>query len=367
MNNFIRLAEGMDFSEALAQIDDKMWHSDTYLRDYPQGPFGETDSIICRFPPISVLETEKELKKHFSKFDQHECEWKEVAKDLPIVKNLAMWLMAEVRGTRLGRVIVNRIHPGGRIFRHADTPVHAQYWSRFHIVLQASQGVNFWCEGETVQMRTGEVWYFRNDLEHEVSNESKDERIHIVVDIKTELEKPKNTNMAFEAYNGIPVEVKTQPVYAKGVSYQVEKLKDVIEELKPFAPLHWGELGLTKDDVPLDMDWDRYLDLESDDRLHLVVVRMDGHVIGYQFTFVGGHFHYKSTLHGIVDLYYLLPQFRKGKVGIDMFKYAESELKKVGVVKVITGCKACIPGLDHSKLFEHLGYTLSDYQFIKIL
>jgi GNAT superfamily N-acetyltransferase len=365
LKNFIKLAEGINFSEALNQINDTMWHSDTYLRDYPQGPFGETDSIICRFPPISVKETEKELRKHITTFDQHECEWKSIIKDLPAVENLVFFLMSQVRGTRLGRVIINRVKAGGEIYPHEDTPAHARYWSRFHIVLKAKSGVDFTCGDEQIQMLTGEIWYFRNDLMHSVVNNSDEDRIHLVVDIKTPLEKPVAEGATFNHENGLPT--KSKAVYNEGFSYQVEQLHDVIEELKPFAPLHWSELGLTKDNVPLDMDWERYLDLEDNDKLHLVTVRHNGHVIGYQFTFVGGHFHYKSTKHGLVDLYYLLPQFRKGKVGVELFKFAEAELKKIGVVKIITGCKAKLPGLDHTKLFEHLGYELSDYQFIKII
>ena len=362
--NFIKLCEGLDFSKALSQINSNMWHSDTYLRDYPQGPFGETDSIICRFPPKTVKETMEELKKHYKNFDQHENEWLPIIKDLPEIENLVFFLMSQVRGTRLGRVIINRVKPGGHIFPHEDTPVHAQYWSRFHIVLKALPGVEFTCGDSKVEMLSGEIWYFRNDLMHSVTNNSAEERIHIVVDIKTQLEKPKKDQPEFTEANGIPVAPKTYP---SGISYNVEKLGNVLQELLPFVPLHWGELGLTKEDVPVDMDWDRYLELEKDNKLHLVTVRHNGHVIGYQFTFVGGHFHYKSTIHGMVDLYYILPQFRKGMVGVKMFNFAEEELKKIGVKKIITGCKAVIPGLDHTKLFEHMGYTKSDYQFIKII
>jgi hypothetical protein len=33
-------------------------------------------------------------------------------------------------------------------------------------------------------MRTGEVWWFNNAIEHEVVNNSADDRIHLIVDIR---------------------------------------------------------------------------------------------------------------------------------------------------------------------------------------
>lgn len=187
MNNFVKLGE-VDTLLALASIKDTMWHSDTYLRDYPQGPFGETDSIIVRFPPRSVHETEQELAKAQVTIDQHENVWLPVAQDLPLIKNIAFDLARLVEATRIGRVIINRILPGGHIFRHADTPVHANYWSRYHVVLHALPGVQFFCgadgEEELVNMVTNEVWFFRNELPHEVINETADPRIHLVIDLK---------------------------------------------------------------------------------------------------------------------------------------------------------------------------------------
>jgi hypothetical protein len=60
MNNFQKLASGVNILPLLLAIKRRpdLWKADTYLRDYPQGPFGDIESIILRFPPISVHETE---------------------------------------------------------------------------------------------------------------------------------------------------------------------------------------------------------------------------------------------------------------------------------------------------------------------
>ncbi len=190
MKNFLHMASDVPVQGlllALHRLDKShgVWKSDTYLRDYPQGPFGHTESVILRFPDRSVHETEQALAEHMAGFDQHENFDQPVFKSLPEARPLIFNLMAAVQGERLGRCIINKLAPGGVIYPHADTPVHAEYWDRFHVVLQSSPGSNFRCGDETVHMRAGEVWWFNNRIEHEVINNGADDRIHLVIDIRT--------------------------------------------------------------------------------------------------------------------------------------------------------------------------------------
>jgi hypothetical protein len=187
MKNFMRIGSNLDVTPLNLAIQRRphLWKEDTYLRDYPQGPFGEVESIILRFPPRTVHETEEALAKHMAHFDQHENVDQPVYKDLPEARFIVMGLMNRVGGERLGRVMINKIKPGGRIFPHKDTPVHAEYWDRFHVVLQSSPGVYFRAGDEDVYMPTGDTWWFQNQEEHEVINNSPADRIHMVVDIRT--------------------------------------------------------------------------------------------------------------------------------------------------------------------------------------
>jgi len=187
MRNFMQIAAGADVLPLNFAIkrQPELWKEDSYLRDYPQGPFGEIESIMLRFPVKSVFETEAELQNHLSTYDQHENVDYPAYKILPEARPLIMQLMARVGGERLGRCIINKIAPGGRIFPHADTPAHADYYSRFHIVLQSAPGVVFRAGDEQAYMGVGEVWWFDNKQEHEVINNSAVDRIHLVVDIRT--------------------------------------------------------------------------------------------------------------------------------------------------------------------------------------
>lgn len=180
MKNFLRLAQGISMTRTCVELSrqPELWKADNYLRDYPQGPFSDVETIFVRFPPVSVNELERAEK------DQHECVWMEGSIRLPSVRGLIFNLMNTVEGERIGRVMINKIRPGGRIYPHADTPAHAEYYSRFHYVIQSSPGCTFRCDQELVTMYTGECWWFNNKLEHEVVNNSVDDRIHLIIDIR---------------------------------------------------------------------------------------------------------------------------------------------------------------------------------------
>lgn len=158
----------------------ELWRADTYLRDYPQGPFGDTETIFLRFPPASVTELERGEK------DQHECVWMDGWLKLPAARPIVRGLMAQIEGERLGRVMINKLKAGGHVYPHADTPDHANYWDRYHVVLKSSPECRFRCGEEVINMETGSVWWFQNALEHEVLNNSDEDRIHMIIDVRTE-------------------------------------------------------------------------------------------------------------------------------------------------------------------------------------
>lgn len=187
MKNFLRIAEGVDIIPLLLAIKRQphLWREDTYLRDYPQGPFGMIESIILRFPERTVHETEELMRQHLAVTDQHESQDYPPYKLLPEARSLIMSLMTRVGGERLGRCMINRVPPGASIYPHADTAAHAEYYDRFHIVLASNPASAFRAGDEVVNMGVGEVWWFDNSIEHEVKNEGDCDRIHLIVDIRT--------------------------------------------------------------------------------------------------------------------------------------------------------------------------------------
>jgi len=74
--------------------------------------------------------------------------------------------------------------------------------------------------------------------------------------------------------------------------------------------------------------------------------------------------HYKSCVTAIEDLYFVTKEFRKGRVGIKLFQYAEQVLKDRGVKRIVMHTKV---HLDNTRLFEYLGYKMTDKVFTKML
>lgn len=137
------------------------------------------------------------------------------------------------------------------------------------------------------------------------------------------------------------------------ITYQVEKIETVREETAALLSLHWQELGLDHERIPLDADHARYEDLERQGILHIVTVRDMGKLVGYHIALVTPHLHYKSTLHAITDIYFLLPEYRQGRIGIKLFQFVEQDLRARGVKRLLTSNKL---HLDIGKIFDYLGY-----------
>lgn len=149
------------------------------------------------------------------------------------------------------------------------------------------------------------------------------------------------------------------------ITYQVEAYDDCIDEIDTILrELHWDEIATDKDVIKLDKDEGAYKKLADEGQLHIVTARKDGRIIGYHATFVRPHLHYKSTLYGFVDVYYIIPKERNGWVGIKLFKKAEETLKARGVVKLLTGTKA---HFDLSELLRYLDYKKHEIIFSKLL
>jgi GNAT superfamily N-acetyltransferase len=146
------------------------------------------------------------------------------------------------------------------------------------------------------------------------------------------------------------------------ITYQVEKWRDALPEMEPILVKHWHEVALGHDKVPLDIGREKYQALCDAGALHVATARDGGVLVGYHVAMVTPHLHYMSTMHGITDVYFILPEYRKGFTGIRLFKFVEAELRKLGVKKLFTGTKL---HMDMGKIFERLGYVETERLYTK--
>ncbi len=105
---------------------------------------------------------------------------------LPPARIIVLDLMRYVEAHRLGRVIITKLPPGGVIEPHVDGGAPATYFTRYQLALQSRPGAVFAIGDEQVNFRDGEVWLINNQVEHSVVNNSDDDRIVMIMDMRTD-------------------------------------------------------------------------------------------------------------------------------------------------------------------------------------
>lgn len=138
------------------------------------------------------------------------------------------------------------------------------------------------------------------------------------------------------------------------ITVMLESFEDRLPELLPLLPLHYEELALNQDKVPLDPQYEVYIERERRGELMFLVVRDAGALIGYFIGFVAPGLHYRTCLTLTMDIFYIHPVHRGNSTGHKLFKAVEAEAKARGVDRMFVGSKT---HLDASWLFERLGYS----------
>jgi len=148
-------------------------------------------------------------------------------------------------------------------------------------------------------------------------------------------------------------------------SFQRETYEDVIGDIRPILELHWREVARYPD-IPLQPNWTAYEHLQALDILRIYTGREDGRLIGYSIFVVHKDLHYSTSLTADEDLLFLAPEYRKGRVGLQLMQFAEAELTAEGVQLVKRRTKVA-ERLNFGALLERMGYEPIDVIYGKRL
>lgn len=143
------------------------------------------------------------------------------------------------------------------------------------------------------------------------------------------------------------------------ITAQVESLTERLEDLKPFFPAHWAELGIYRDRMALDPQYAEYLRLDAAGVALLVTLRKDGVLVGYFVGFITPGLHYGSTLQCKMDICYIDPEHRGGG-GQVLFAAVKAELIRRGVKLWWSGSKAHHP---IERFLEAFGFERQETHF----
>lgn len=139
------------------------------------------------------------------------------------------------------------------------------------------------------------------------------------------------------------------------------------DEAPPLFRAHWEEIALYREEVPLDPDYEKLLELERIGVLHAFTVRRkdDDALCGYSGYLVLPHIHYKSTIVAMNDVIYLDPKYRRGTTAARLVRFCESYLSStIGARRFTYHVKIAH---DFGPLLERMGYAREETIFGKLV
>lgn len=176
------LASGFEVEPLLIQVarNPGVWNRHKMrTEDYQSGPHTVVSDIWVRY---NAFENFKGDPQAFN--DEHESEWYPESELIPSVTPLVFDVMRLVGGTRLGGVLITKIPPGGRVEPHQDHSWHADYYQKFAVQLMGTPDQAFHFEGEELRALPGDLYTFDNSQTHWVTNDSKQDRMTLIICIK---------------------------------------------------------------------------------------------------------------------------------------------------------------------------------------
>lgn len=179
MRGFTKIFEQLDVVPLLAALATKphLWNANPLRTTFPGSPHADCDDIWLWFNEIPTDPNDVVDDILTNPYPA----WFE----LPQAHGLVFDLMRRVGGVQLGRVLITRLPPGKSIPEHADSGAPATFYQRFQIALQSRPGCLFSVGEEVIQFAMGECWWIDNEQPHSVLNNSDDDRLAMVVDIRT--------------------------------------------------------------------------------------------------------------------------------------------------------------------------------------
>lgn len=183
MKYFQQLAAGLNVTPLMnaLQRQPELWNQHPIRTKHPGTAHSDVSDILLRFNDIAEFERTGDPA---TITDDKECISYPAWEKLPQVRPVIFDLMRTVEAIRLGRVIITRLPPGKSITPHVDGGAPATYYSRYMLALQCLPGALFNIGDEAVNFRSGDMWMIDNKVIHSVTNNSTDDRIVCIIDLR---------------------------------------------------------------------------------------------------------------------------------------------------------------------------------------
>lgn len=344
MKYFERIKADIDVAPICIALaaNQHLWREITVRQDWPGSAHHDTQCIWLRGPQQITVDAV------FNDLAAHDYAAMEALQ--PEITQLITPLLREIGVTELGRVMIVNLKAGGEIDKHWDDGAYAAHYSRFHLVLTSAEGNRFDCGDESVHMQQGELWWFDHRSEHCVRNDSKQGRIHIIIDAVT----PR-----------YPVRVSEQAAPTISGNGIVQLGYDrAMRDAMPLLTEHWEEVAKNKQLMVLKPDDESYRRIEAEGKLLILGAYRDGKMVGYSANFVHRHLHYADLIICQNDVLFLHKEHRSSLFGLQLIRSTERMAKARGAQMMLWHAKQDT-ALD--KLMPRLNYGVQDIIYSKEL
>lgn len=340
-DRFKMIAEGLDVAPLLKKIEAQphLWKENTTRQSYPGSAHADTETIYLRWARDQSLQGAWFDLTSEDRLDTISALAPEV---FPLLQTVCAKILgpdAAAFNTRIGRVILVKLKPGGVITEHVDEGPYADKYERFHVCLTGHS--MFYVDTASEVMRPGELRWFNHKRPHKVDAYlTQGDRIHLILDIEA-------------------------PAYRKlrGLTFQRERPHELLDEARPLFEAHYNEIAHYQD-IPLDINEAAYMQLEESGLLRCFTARYNGELVGYCVFLVRHNPRYQSSIQANQDILYVDKSRRGALFGKRLLDYCHERLKDEGCQVVYQHTKAA---RTEGRFMELMGYELVDYIYAKRL
>lgn len=150
-----------------------LWNQNTARTEDEKSPHFGLDDIWARFG-----EQERAVDG-----EAHDSKWYP-SSDILGIKPLVYDIFRFTEGDELGGVLITRIPPGKMCKPHTDPGWHARRYQKFAVQITSAPGQKFCFEGEELETKPGDLFWFDNQFTHWVTNETPYERVTMIICIR---------------------------------------------------------------------------------------------------------------------------------------------------------------------------------------
>jgi hypothetical protein len=181
---FQLLATGIEIAPLVAQLDahPELWDQHSLRRTGEGTPHARMSDIWVRYNDIRPYQARGDLSG-FN--DAHVPIWYPAWYVLSALRPLVLSMAAHFQAEMIGGVLITRVPGGQSIAPHTDRGWHVDYYDKLYLSLRAPEHCYFSTKTQETSPRPGELWLFDNRVEHWVDNQSEEDRITLIVCLRT--------------------------------------------------------------------------------------------------------------------------------------------------------------------------------------